>query len=133
MTNLRQRAFLLLIGVCILSAMPALAQDENKADEKAQVIVTSFRPDAVTLKYYYEFRDYSWAIMTHELEGDDEVTYRRPANLVGCKQLIDWGIDKGRFAIIANGKELCDEPMSICEVTSYTVEVHNVGCKWKKK
>ncbi|MSO97630.1 MAG: hypothetical protein EXR11_05340 [Rhodospirillaceae bacterium] len=123
------RALLLLIGTLALHAASAFAQEE----EKAQVVVTNFRNEPVTIKYVYVFRDYSWAFMTHELDANGEITYRRPANLPGCKQLVDWGIDKGRFVILANNAELCDEPMSICEVTNYTVEVHNVGCKWKKK
>jgi hypothetical protein len=118
---------ILLVALALANA--ATAQTE----QKAQVIATNLRNDAVVLKYEYTLREYSWSIMTHELGGNDEVTYRRPANLPGCKQLMEWGLDKGRFVVYARGNELCDEPMSICETTSYTLTIRNVSCQWQRQ
>lgn len=123
------RLVLVVLPLMCTTALSTFAQD----DEKAEITVTSFRNEEISLKYEYVFRQYSWAIMNYTLEPAGEVTYRRPANLLGCSQLKSWGIDQGRFSISAADQDVCTGPLSICDTTNYAIEVHKGGCKWKKR
>lgn len=117
----------ILLGLLAISTV-ASAQSE----EKAQIIVTSFRKDTVTVKYDYVFKSFAWNLMTYALSPEGEITYKRPANLPGCKQLGQMGIDQGKFTIAANNVEVCSGPLSICDTTNYEIEVHERGCRSRK-
>ena len=116
----------------VAAALLLFSTAAQAQEEKAEISVTSFRNDAVVVKYEYVFKEYEWAIMSYELAGQDEVTYRRPANLPGCNLLKDWGIDQGRFSVSTGNESICTGPLSICDTTNYTIEVHPGGCKWRK-
>ncbi|MBL8630379.1 MAG: hypothetical protein JNM81_12155 [Rhodospirillaceae bacterium] len=124
-------AFTGALTISTLMASTLMANAASGQEDKTEIQVTSFLNDVATLKYEYVFRQYSWALMSYDLDAQDDVTYRRPANLPGCKQLIDWGIDKGRFTITSNDKEVCSGPLSICDMRNFSIEVHPGGCKWR--
>jgi hypothetical protein len=117
--------------VMVAAAVAGVPVRAQEGDGKAEIVISSFMTDTVTVTYDYVFREYSWNLMTYDLAGQDEVTYRRPANLPGCKQLAEWGIDQGRFTILAGGKQHCTGPLSICDRTNWSIEVHPGGCKSK--
>jgi len=110
----------------LLAAAPALAQ----AEPKAEITVSNYRAEAITMAFDYVFREYKWNLMRRGIEEDGEIIYRYPSNIPGCERLKAWGIDQGRLTISNAKGDICQKQISICDQTATTMEVRDRVCNW---
>ena len=104
----------------------ALAQDQ----QKAEINILNNRSEAVVMVFEYAFRSYTWKLIEHTIDADDEITYRYPSNIPGCESLRDWHITDGLLTISNAQGTLCQERVSLCDKHLAIMEVNRDACRW---
>ncbi len=117
-------------GLCMamltLAASPAFAQSE----EKVEINIVNDRSEPIVMLFEYAFRDYTWKLMEHTIDAQDEITYRFPANIPGCERLRDWHITDGLLTISNAKGALCKKRISLCDKYMTRMDVGNATCDW---
>ncbi len=103
------------------------AQDE---DEKAQIDIINNRNEKISMRFEYAFRQYTWTLIEHPIEAQDDVIYRYPSNIPGCEHLREWGIVDGILTISNARGPLCQKRVSLCDKHLTTMTVNNATCDW---
>jgi hypothetical protein len=123
------RKAIIFMFTAFLSA-PALSQSTPLQD-KAEIFVANNRNEPVTMTFHYAFRQYTWSIMQHQIESQDDVLYRFPSNIPGCQYLRDWQITDGILRIANAGGLLCEKRISLCDKRASAMTVGATSCGWK--
>ena len=118
-------AAVIAIGAVGMIALPASAQDE-----KVEINIVNNRKEAVVMRFEYAFRDYTWKLMEHTIDAQDEITYRFPANIPGCERLRDWRITDGILSISNARGALCQKRISLCDKFVTMMDVGDATCTW---
>ena len=111
-------------GLMLAAAAPAWA------DDKVEINIVNNRNEAVTMRFEYAFRDYTWKLIEHGVDAQDELTYRFPANIPGCERLRDWRITDGILTISNIKGPLCQKRISLCDKYETTMTVGERECRW---
>jgi len=125
--GIAMRAVIIAAAVLLFS-LPALAQSQ----EKAEIVVSNGRNEALTMRFDYAFRQYTWRLIEHVIEVGDEATYRYPSNIPGCEKLHEWGIADGVLTISNATGTLCQQRVSLCDKSAVYMEVGLKQCTWQK-
>ena len=68
----------------ILMAAALWASTAAAQEEKAEINIVNNRSEAVSMRFDYAFRQYTWNLIEAGIDASDEVTYRFPSNIPGC-------------------------------------------------
>lgn len=121
---------LLILAMLTAASSSVRAQD---ASNRVEINVLNNRPEAVTMKFEYAFRQYKWKMMEHVIDGGDDVPYRFPANIPGCERLREWHITDGVLSINNDKGLICEQRISLCDRVQMTMDVRPSACYWTGK
>jgi hypothetical protein len=83
------------------------------------------------MRFDYAVRDYTWNLIQANVDADDDVTYRFPANIPGCERLREWRITDGVLTISNARGPLCQKRISLCDRHQMTMDVGDAACQWR--
>jgi hypothetical protein len=107
-------------------AVGAQAQDA----EKAEINIVNERNEAVVMRFEYAFRQYTWKLIEHTIDAQDDVTYRYPSDIPGCERLREWRITDGLLTISNAKGALCQKRISLCDKYTSKMDVSQTTCTW---
>ncbi len=110
-----------------LTTLPVAAQQ----DEKVEIFIANNRSEAITMRFDYAFRQYTWNLIQANVAANDDVTYRFPANIPGCERLREWHIADGLLTISNARGPLCQKRISLCDRYQMKMDVGNATCQWR--
>ena len=116
-----------LAAAMVCATTPAFAQQQ----EKVEINISNNRNEAVTMRFDYAFRDYTWQLIEHTIDAEDELTYRFPANIPGCDRLRAWRITDGVLTISNARGPLCQKRISLCDRFKMQMDVGTASCNWR--
>ncbi|MBY0511515.1 MAG: hypothetical protein K2P94_15355 [Rhodospirillaceae bacterium] len=116
-------------GLVLSASAPAWPADA-RAQEKVEINVMNNRQEPVVMRFEYAFRQYTWKLMEHTIDGGDDITYRFPANIPGCERLREWRITDGLLTISNARGPVCQKRISLCDKYAMTMAVGDAACKW---
>lgn len=125
--NAFARHSILAAVLAIGATSPAAAQ----SDGKVEIYISNNRREAITMRFDYAFRQYTWNLIQHTVDSGDEITYRFPANIPGCERLREWNITDGLLTISNARGPLCEKRISLCDRYQMSMDVGNAACQWR--
>jgi hypothetical protein len=123
-------AFIRSACIVIFALAVTVASSRAQAQEKVQINIVNDRNEPVVMLFEYAFRNYTWTLMQHVIDPQDEITYRFPANIPGCEHLRDWRITDGILTISNTKGPLCQKRISLCDRNLATMSVGSATCDW---
>lgn len=120
------------IGLLVTLAMAGwINTAAAQSAEKVEIAIMNNRREPVTMQFKYAFREYTWTLMTHVIDEGDDVLYRFPANIPGCKKLREWRITDGVLSILNNRGLVCEKRISLCDQVHMSMDVRQDVCNWR--
>ena len=104
--------------------------DAMAAQEKSEIVVNNDRPEPVTMRFEYAFRNLTWKLAEEPMEPGGSLIYRFPVNIPGCDKLREWHITDGVLSITNARGLVCTKRISLCDRLKSTMEVQGPACYW---
>ncbi len=86
-----------------------------QSQDKAAINIINSRNEAVVMRFEYAFREYTWKLIEHTIDPQDDITYLYPSNIPGCERLREWRITDGLLTISNAKGPLCQKRISLCD------------------
>ncbi len=116
------------IGIAVVACWAGTAAAQ--ATEKIEIAIANNRNEPVTMQFKYAFRDYTWKLIEHVIDQDDDILYRFPANIPGCEKLRAWHITDGVLSIMNAKGLVCEKRISLCDRVHMNMNVRQDACLW---